>query len=154
MADNQGGNNHIWLFNLAKNSRRIISGNNDGSMPVVSGSWVVWKDAPRYDYGNSLTIFNLDSGNYRHIETCPVDRNPSDPNILEQWVSWTCTWKNSDEIYAYHLPNGKEYVITPPSSDQGIGSLHIDDGWISWTIVTNTHESGGKTIFQWAKLSQ
>ena len=150
MADNLGRHNHIWLFNLADNSKKIISGNFDGSMPVVSNPWVVWKVAQRYNKGTNLSIYNLDDGSMKQIETCPANLDPSDPSLYEDWITWVCTVpRASDKVYAYHIPDGNQITMSPSNTDQGIGSLEINDGWIAWDIGTKIHENGGHDILQW-----
>ena len=71
-------------------------------------------------------------------------------NLSEDWITWVCTVpRASDKVYAYHIPDGNQITMSPSNTDQGIGSLEINDGWIAWDIGTKIHENGGHDILQW-----
>lgn len=148
LPDAKGGGNNLYLFDIAKkqDTPMLIAAN--ASMPDISSPWIVWKNAPRFDWGLSNSVYNVNDKTQRNF-TVPGE-NPTDPQLTEHWLYWLIEEGSGvDGIYLYDLEKEQAWKIPPP--DEGAFSdIAIYGQWIAWSISSDY--AGGDSILEWGEL--
>lgn len=128
LPTNKGGGNDIYLFDLSSGKRTALTNNRSSSMPSLSDKWLVWKNAPRYNNGDVLIIYDLNSGQKRSMHA-PFEY-PSDPRVKGHWLYWLP--QATKPFIAFNLETGRFLTIATPGKDEVFDSVAIVGNTAAW----------------------
>jgi hypothetical protein len=149
LPDTQGGGNRIYLFDLTSSQRIPLTEGGIGSMPVAAGSWVIWKDGPRYQYGIVNTVYNLQTGDKYKI-SAPA-KEPSDPEISGHWLYWRPS--ALEPFYAYDLETNRMLTVATPGGNENLGPAAIYGNTVAWQRDTDFSDAPPTdNVLEWRTL--
>ena len=97
--------------------------------PRVSGDWIVFVDEK---FGNE-DIHLVSLSNHEDRMICQAEDIQWQPDIDGDWVVWE-DWRNGaqsrGDIFAYHIPTGKEIQVTDSSWGDWFPS--VSGEWVVW----------------------
>ena len=149
--DAKGGGSALYLFDDFHNRHhKALTTDGRVSMPRVSYSWIVWKNALRFSWGYSNSIYDLGNKTQRAVMV-PGEASP-DPKLAGQWLYWVIRNSGTEMggIYLYDLK--REQVWNIPAPREGILSTAAIHGhWIAWNRISD-FSAGGEEVLEWGVL--
>lgn len=121
------------------------------SMPRISYPWIIWKNAPRFNWGYSNSIYDLRDGKHRTVLV--PGESPPDPNLEGQWLYWVIKSNTKNEessIYLYDLERDKTWMVTAPEKDV-FSAVAINNNTIAWSRRSD-FTAFGDSVLEWGIL--
>jgi hypothetical protein len=128
LPDHKGRGNDIYLYDLQASQLMTLTTNRQSSMPGISYPWVVWKDAPRFNYGQVTMVYDVRGGQTRQVQI-PTEKH-SDPHVNGHWLYWVPDI--GAPVYVYDLENHRFHSLIAPGSNENIYTVAIYGDWIAW----------------------
>jgi hypothetical protein len=121
VGEQLGDNWNIWGYDIVQNkSFPIVTRKDDQTGPLISGRWVVYRDAAdKDDIGIGLYVINLDTGKDIRLGSVYASSTQYVPPLYAinaPWVAWgTGQWSTQPELHLYNLDTSTPYTITVAS---------------------------------------
>lgn len=151
LPDAKGGKNNLYLFDLNDGHREALVKNGYSSMPRISYPWIIWKNALRFNWGYSDSIYDL-SNEKQHAVVVPGE-TPPDPNLEGHWLYWVIkanTRNEESSIYLYDLEREQVWKMTTPGKDV-FSAAAINGNTIAWSRRSD-FQSVGDSVLEWGTL--
>lgn len=151
LPDAKGGGNNLYLFDLNNGHREVLAKDGRNSMPRISYPWIIWKNAPRFNWGYSNSIYDLRDGKHRTVLV--PGESPPDPNLEGQWLYWVIKSNTKNEessIYLYDLERDKTWMVTAPEKDV-FSAVAINNNTIAWSRRSD-FTAFGDSVLEWGIL--
>lgn len=121
-------------------------------MPDFSYPWVIWKSAPRFEFAQKITIYNLETEQKWLLLLPSVDN--VDPKINGHFVYWT-GFSSEDQksctLYIYNILKQTIYRL-PPAENRCIKDVVIHGQMISWLRNENFLLADNDAYLEWGSL--
>ncbi len=149
LPDSKGRGNNLYLFDLYTGKRTPLTDNRASSMPALSGKWLVWKDAPRFAFGNVVIIYDMTNSQMHSLR--PPLNDPSDPLIAGHWLYWRPL--GNQPFVVYDLEKGQLMKIATPGANEAFDSVAIYENIAAWSRNPDFSSGGSHDhILEWRTL--
>lgn len=121
-------------------------------MPGFSYPWVIWKSAPRFEFGQKITIHNLENGQEWVLSLPSVSHQ--DPKINGHFVYWSGASsedRKSYTAYIYNILNQTTYRL-PPVENRYVKNMVIHGPMIAWLRIENFQLADSDAYLEWGIL--
>lgn len=147
-----GADNNIYYFDPTQKQPLPLTANGQSSMPGFSYPWVIWKSAPRFEFGQKITIHNLENGQEWVLPLLSVSNQ--DPKINGHFVYWTGASsedRKSYTAYIYNILNQTTYRL-PPAENRYVKNVVIHGQMIAWLRIENFQLADSDAYLEWGIL--
>jgi len=148
--DAKGGGSSLHLFeNFHTDHHKALTTDGRVSMPRVSSPWVVWKNALRFNWGYTNSIYEMESET-QQVVMITGGKIP-DPKLTGNWLYWVIENSESDVggLCLYNLKKKQVWIMAPK---QGVlSTVAIYGDWAVWSRRED-FSAGGDSVLEWAKL--
>jgi len=139
----------VILFDLNTGRSEILNPDYPGSMPIVSGSWAVWKAASRFQWGREVVIYNLDRREGRLLQS--PGASPLDPLLVGLYLYWPPSAQQP--FFVYDIKRDELLTIATPSENEDIVSVAIYGGTVAWCRDLNAQNANvHHGLLEWQEL--
>ena len=150
LPDSKGGGNNIFLFDRQAQTLIQLTDNGQSSMPIIADPWIAWKDAPRFDLGRSVTIYDTVNRTQRSVSS--PGKDPLDPRLSGHWLYWPPS--ASQPFYVYDLASGQLQSIIVPGSNEDIVAVAVNNNMVAWCRNLNFQSADIQgSIIEWGTLT-
>jgi hypothetical protein len=147
-----GADNNIYYFDLLTKQSQPLTTDGQSSMPGFSYPWIIWKSAPRFEFAEKITLYNLESKEKWLIPLPSVDN--IDPLINGNFVYWSGNPRGNDTSYTVYILNTikKLIYVLPPAENRNVSSVAIHGQIIAWLRIENFQRIDSDAYLEWGTL--
>jgi hypothetical protein len=153
LPDNQGAGNDLFLYDLQNEQLQQLTDNGHSSMPVISYPWIVWKNAPRFEWGRQDVIYNLQNQTQQVINV-PGNGATPDPRLEGDWLYWNIINDKDGTgiVYFYNLEQNQMWEMAAPHQGEVFDDVAFYGDMIAWSRRPLEGQGQSDSIVEWANL--
>ncbi|MFZ3071297.1 MAG: hypothetical protein WA110_09295, partial [Anaerolineaceae bacterium] len=128
---------HLTLYNLNKQTWQTLPQKIPASCPSIEFPYVTWKNNYRFDYSDSVTIYNLEDDSSHWVKI--IGRSPRDPYLSGFYVLWEASLGqdgSSDSVIIYAIEQNAYYAVQIGMNDIIVADSTIMDDSLVWSFYS------------------
>ncbi|MGV8049412.1 MAG: hypothetical protein AB2L21_03505 [Anaerolineaceae bacterium] len=129
---------HLTLYNLNKRTWQTLPQKIPASCPSIEYPYVTWKNNYRFDYADSITIYNLEDDSSHWIKL--IGESPQDPYLSGPYVLWEVSLGqggSKTSVILYAIEQNTYYAVQNSMNKTVVTDSNIMDDSLVWSFYSS-----------------